>query len=135
MLSEQEARDKVEIIELIARYGDATNREDFDGWAALFTPDGVFNGAYESFQAHHDLDRFKAESARLKGDWPNLRLGFTNVVSTVDGDTGTARSLLTMTVTHGKEVEIVFLAEYDDRLVRHEGSWRFAERTVTVIGD
>jgi uncharacterized protein (TIGR02246 family) len=127
--------DKLEIAELVARYSHAVNDVDFAAWADCFTPDGVFVGAYERFRAHDDLERFAATSRTLMESWPNLRLQFTDVLSTVGDDEATCRSNLVMTSTNADhEARVVFLAHYQDRLVRHDGRWLFAERIVRVAG-
>ena len=36
------AEDKLEIMELVARYNHAQDQDDYDGWVDTFTEDGVF---------------------------------------------------------------------------------------------
>jgi uncharacterized protein (TIGR02246 family) len=124
--------DRCHIEALIARYADACNRADFDAWADCFTPSGVFSGVAGQFRAHADLPKFVEASHRLMQDWPGLRLSFTNVVTELVGNAGTARSLLTMTTSTETESRIVFLADYHDRLEKHDDRWLFAERIVQL---
>lgn len=134
-MPQPDPQDKLEIAELVARYSHAVNDVDFDAWADCFTPDGVFAGAYERFRAHDDLERFASTSRELMERWPNLRLQFTDVLSTIDGDAGTCRCNLIMTSTDADDrTTVIFVAHYADRLARHDGRWLFAERVVRVAG-
>jgi len=134
-MSRSPLQDKIEIGELVARYSHAVNDVDFPGWADCFAPGGVFVGAFERFRAHEDLERFASTSRELMERWPSLRLQFTDVLSTVDGDAATCRCNLVMTSTDATgQAHVVFVAHYDDRLTRHDGRWLFAERNVRVAG-
>ena len=135
MTPDELTREKAAIAELIARYNFAIDHNDFQGWADCFTPDGIFNGVIGRFAAHRDLDRFIAEVKRLTADTPNLRHHISNILTEVDGETAHSRCFLMMTSTtqeHGTKIAIA--GEYEDRLVKHEGQWRFAERTVSADG-
>jgi hypothetical protein len=50
--------DQAAISDLLAEYNVVTDSLDIDGWANCFAPDGVFNGAYESFRVWPDKERF-----------------------------------------------------------------------------
>ena len=51
MTTDLTATDRSEIIELIHRYVLVTDELDFPGGATCFAPEGVFEGAYETFRA------------------------------------------------------------------------------------
>src|SRR5882672_9923741 len=88
--------EKFAIAELISRYNRVIDRGDFQGWADCFTADGVFNGAYDSFRAHGELDRFRDASRKIMADAPNLRHYVTNIESDIDGDRAAALGRLLM---------------------------------------
>lgn len=79
--------------------------------------------------------KLERTSKHLTADTPNLRHYASNILTEVDGDTAHSRCFLMMTSTtqeHG--TKIVLAGEYEDRLIKHEEQWRFAERTVSTDG-
>jgi 3-phenylpropionate/cinnamic acid dioxygenase small subunit len=130
------AEDRDAIHELLARYNEATDDDDFDGWAACFADGGVFQGAFERFELPTELPRYVEHASKLTEGWPNLRHYVTNVRIALDGDRATCRSFLLMTSTApGAAPANVMAGTYDDELVRDAGGdWRFASRTVTMDG-
>ena len=125
------------ITDLLYRYNTAIDVLDVDGWAATFTPDGVFNGAIETFRAHHDKDKFAAHARDLVArGLPRLRHFLSNVRVSVDGDNATSDCFFLIVATPDDEPSSInMVGEYHDRLVRsRNGEWLFAERTVKTDG-
>jgi hypothetical protein len=118
--------DRLDILELAARYNQAIDSGDGPAWAATFTPDGVFETARGSTVGTAALAQF-AESfaARMPGTrhWNN------NHIIEGDGDEATHRCYLQLLRT-GEQAGIVSTARYEDRLRRVDGAWRFVHRTV-----
>jgi len=129
------AEDRTAIEELLARYNEVTDEEDWDAWAGCFTDGGAFQGAYDRFTLPDELDRYVEHASGILADWPNLRHYMTNIRIAVDGDRATCRSFLLMTSTKPGELPAnVMAGTYDDELVRTAEGWRFASRTVTLDG-
>lgn len=127
--------DEIAIQQLIYRYNRLTDEGDFEGWASCFAPDGVFNGAYEAFRAHGDLDRFAEHARGLIEKMPNLRHFVTNIETEVSGDTATARSFLLMTSTAPTgETLFAMVGRSEDELVKINGEWLFRSRTTRLDG-
>ena len=135
MTSEELAREKEAIAELIARYNYAIDHNDFRGWADCFAPEGVFDGMVGRYAAHQELDRFTADVRKLTATTPNLRHYVTNIQTEVDGDQARSRCFLLMTSTTKEGgSKVVIAGEYEDKLVKRGGKWLFAERKVRMDG-
>jgi len=122
--------DQLAIQQLYARYNHAIDSGDGAGWAATFTPEGVFNSASGTFTGGEQLAGFGNSFAqRLKArHWTN------NLV--LDGDGRKASGtcyLLLYQLTPGQQppANLVVTAIYKDELAKGpDGSWRFTQRTV-----
>jgi uncharacterized protein (TIGR02246 family) len=116
MDSTTEARD--EILQLLYRYNHAIDSGDAEGWAALFTDDGVFEVAGQVMSGREELVGF---ASSVHG----LRHVVANPVIDVVGDTATVRAYLF--VFGGTTMSIS--GSYEDQLVRQPDGWRFAKRS------
>jgi len=128
--------DEAAITDLLFVYNVATDSLDIDGWATCFAPDGVFNGAYETFRAWPDKDRFEQHARDLEANgMPLLRHFLSNILIRVDGDTATSHCFFQIVATT-KEAQssIAMVGEYADKLVKIDGRWLFLERNVKVDG-
>ncbi len=118
--------DRLEILELAARYNHAIDSGDGKGWAATFTPDGVFETSRGATTGTAALAQFAETFAtRMAGSrhWND------NHVIEGDGDEATHRCYLQLLRT-GEQAGIISTGRYDDRLRRVDGAWRFVHRTV-----
>jgi 3-phenylpropionate/cinnamic acid dioxygenase small subunit len=124
---------KLEIGELVFRYGYALDSRDWDKLRTCFLPDvvGYYGGdPLRGYEAIEDLCRTTLEplsaSQHLIG----------NVVVTVDGDGATSSCYLhaqhVRPGTEGGE-QFIFAGRYLDRLVRTGEGWRIAERTLEAM--
>lgn len=129
--------DKIEINELIARYNVAIDTGDAEGWAATFTPDGVFDGIVGRFEGREEIADFvrrystdpQYEDFRSCQHWVN------NVLIEGDGDEATLRADHQMVQPTPEGGRILLVASYDDALRRVDGRWLFARRRVRAHGD
>lgn len=122
-----DAADKVEILELAARYNHAIDFGDGEAWAGTFTEDGVFNGGPQPVTGHVALAQFVAGfGSQMAGarHWTN------NHVVDGDGDEATHSCYLNLIQTKDGGSSVI-TGRYDDRLRKVDGQWRFAERNVT----
>jgi hypothetical protein len=118
--------DQLAIQQLYARYNHAIDFGDGDGWAACFTPDGVFNGGQGPQQGTDALKAFAGGFAsRMKARHWN-----TNLVVEGSGDTANGKCyLMLMNLADGKATPLV-TAVYHDELKRTGGEWKFTSRSV-----
>jgi hypothetical protein len=124
--------DKQEIIELVWKYNYCNDHFDAEGWAELFTEDGVLRHG-EVVDARGRLELVEHIGRRRRAEKPRLRLFSDNFNISGEADRASLRCyVLAFEITESLGPPKV-IAEYDDTLVRVDGRWKFAERNVTVV--
>jgi hypothetical protein len=118
------AQDYIDIQQLYARYNIAIDSGDAEGWAATFTPDGVFN----TFVGHDALVGFiKMWREKLNGatrkHWNN------NLQITGSSKEASATVYLMLVDFSAKPTSILMTGSYSDSLVKTKDGWRFTKRT------
>ena len=130
MLSLQEMSDRIEIQDLIARYANAIDDQD---WAALdevFSPDAVIDYT-ELGGAKGTREETKAYLAQALPNFPAFQHMSATTRLVLDGDTATARTILfnPMVMEHEGAERVFFIGLwYHDKLVRTVDGWRIAHR-------
>jgi ketosteroid isomerase-like protein len=124
--AELTTQDYLEIEQLYARYNHAIDSGDAEGWAATFTPDGVFNTKFIGREGL--LGFMKTWGEKMNGanrrHWnSNLRL-----TPSADGANGTV--LLMLLDVGTQPPAIVMTGQYADTLVKTANGWRFKSRLV-----
>lgn len=126
-LSPQEVADRVEILDLLARYSTVVDQGEWAQMDALFTPDAVLDfsatgGICGSVAEHQEFN------AKVLTGFAGTQhvMGLPAVV--VAGDSATSRSIcFNPMVVDDAHVFFVGLW-YDDSLVRTAEGWRFSAR-------
>jgi uncharacterized protein (TIGR02246 family) len=130
--------DKQAIGEIIQQYTDRLTARDFDGYVALFTPDGTWrNGP----TIKHGRDEIRA---MLVGIFPNTPADYvnnssymlvSNIEVKVDGDRATAKSRqLSIIRNKDGDPQPVLSGRYEDVFVRYNGEWKIQSRNdITFI--
>ncbi len=118
------AQDYFEIQQLYARYNNAIDSGDAEGWASTFTPDGVFN----TFSGHDALVGFiKTWREKLNGatrrHWNN------NLQITGNAKEASASVYLMLVDFSTKPPSILMSGSYSDSLIKTKDGWRFTKRT------
>lgn len=108
--------DYMAISNLIARYCNALNVHDVDGWISLFTEDANYH-VYGRTWIGHDGLRSMVSATRIA-----LHLGGHPAITMVDGDN--ARSTRCMFV-HFPSDDSTRNAVYEDQIRRTADGWRF----------
>jgi 3-phenylpropionate/cinnamic acid dioxygenase small subunit len=128
--------DEAAISDLLAHYNVVTDALDIDGWAACFAPDGVFNGAYDSFRLPQDKVRFAEHARELEAaGMPRLRHFLSNIRIRVHGNTAKSHCFFQIVATDDDaHSTITMVGEYADELVKSGEGWLFAARNVTIDG-
>jgi SnoaL-like domain len=122
--SDLSAQDYFEIQQLYARYNIAIDGGDAEGWAATFTPDGVFNTSI----GHDALVNFvKTWREKLNGatrkHWNN------NLQITGNSKEASGYVYLMLVDISTKPASILTTATYTDSLIKTKDGWRFTKRT------
>ena len=118
------AQDYFEIQQLYARYNIAIDTGDAEGWAATFTPDGVFN----TFSGHDALVGFiKTWREKLNGA---TRKHWNNNLQVTGTSKEASATVYLMLVDFGtKPTSILMTGAYSDSLIKTKDGWRFTKRT------
>lgn len=114
------AEDRMEMIELVARYNHAIDSRDAETWADTFTEDGRFYAP-----PNHDVRGREAliEFIRSFGS-PGGHHWTTNFE--IEGDRDDATMLVESIFVRGNEVG--GRGQYRNTMKRVDGRWKFAER-------
>lgn len=120
--------DEEAIRDLMAEYCHLVDDERFEEFSQLFTEDAVVTAklAGTTYRGREEIRGF------LEGQPPHKR-GLHVTVNHrvhVDGDTARAAADFFVIVPRPQGLHLLSMGRYDDRIVREEGRWRFAERHV-----
>lgn len=129
--------DRAAIHDLLIRYGQLLDEEDFVGYSKLFATEGVWEGGIGSAKGPEGiLNMLEKVFGRVsRGQYGNSYHVMSDIMIKVDGDKATSRSNWTWIVEGDDGRPVIQRAgHYEDRLVREAGQWKFAHRlTVTSL--
>lgn len=118
------AQDNAEIQQLYARYNIAIDSGDAEGYAATFTPDGVFNNL-----AGHDALVGFAKTWREKLNGATRKHWNNNLQITGNSKQANGFVYLMLVDISTKPASILATLSYTDTLVKTKAGWRFSKRT------
>lgn len=126
--------DRVEIGELVARYGLAMDDRDLAAMPCLFTQDVRIRSVDGVMDAHG----LEAAIAMFRGRFevlgPSNHVTHDRLVTFDEHDSDRARGLvLSHAEMHRKGMAMVTAIRYSDEYRRHEGRWKFAARTLSFF--
>jgi hypothetical protein len=122
--------DKDRIRELLARYCFHYDEAQFDRWLALWTDDGVLDIDGRSIRGRAGLEGFTRAAVLVDGRPPMKHLVMNEII-TVEGATATASCyLVVVRKTPDGALAASTAGIYEDRLVKRDGAWYFAQRKV-----
>ena len=123
--------DRLEILDLYARYSWAFDERRAGEWAALFVEDGSFvivSGPRADGRA--ELEAF---ATKMANRYPGIRHLVTGITVEADGDGARGRAYVVAVVPDGhggfRNLE---QGSYEDRFVSRPEGWRFQGRTFTA---
>jgi uncharacterized protein (TIGR02246 family) len=127
--------DRLDIMDLVARYAECVDGGDAAGYAALFTPDGVVEHSAGSVSGREAIFEWVATLAREDRVGKNSRLKHIMGLPVVrgEGDRATARTYVTIPrYLESGEIVIRLAGTYHDDLVKQDGTWLFAKRVIDL---
>ncbi len=131
-----EAIDYEEIRQLLARYNTAIDLGDAAGWAACFTPDGVFecSGLPEGspFGGRYEGPEVLRDYATMHHTVSKGRARHWNANMLIEGDGTTATMLCYLLALSSGSRIAGSTGIYRDELRKIDGQWRFAARHITM---
>jgi uncharacterized protein (TIGR02246 family) len=135
VLTKLSAEDRLDIMELMVRYGRTLDTKDAAGYAALFAPDAVRvtgNGT------QHGRAEIQADIQKSIDGWRTTIRHFMAppIIEGGDGNTCSVRSYVQemVDVPEGP-CYVSQVAEYQDVLVKLDGEWFFKERKIVKMLD
>ena len=122
--------DRMAIRETLDSYCDAVNQRDADAWAATWAEDSVWNltvipGMEEITGKENIVNTWKQAMEMF----PFVFMAGTVGSIEVNGETALARTYTAEVAITTDENEIRPRGQYDDELIKENGSWLFKRRT------
>lgn len=118
------AEDRVEMVQLVARYNHAADAGNAEAWAETFTRDGVF----KKDDAPEVVGRAALVQLIQKRDPRNARHWTLGIIIEGDGDHATMQADFALLC----ENRIEFTGRYQNVLTKADGAWKFARRELTT---
>lgn len=125
--------DREEIRNLLQEYRRTLDARDMRAFCALFASDGTWSGRSGEGTGPEGIYAMLAGSLSDNPPAPGPTLWhlITDPAIRVDGDRASAQSLwMHVRRVEGDTPALPTLGAYEDELVREDGRWRFARRTV-----
>ena len=120
--------DRLDILELCARYNHAFDSADPEAFAATFTEDGVF-GSIKGTEALRAFVPRRWERARVEDGARVIRHWNTSHVIEGDGDTARHSSYVLVLDIRGDDPSTIsMMGIYEDILKKVNGAWKFVHR-------
>lgn len=127
----QRLEDTQEIRDLLTSYGRLLDAHDLAGYSRLFAKNGEWVGGFGSAKGPAAIQALMEKNLGVtpKGKPGSTYHLLTNFLIDVNGDTATAWSRWSFTVTGAdKKPSILYGGHYDDTLIREDGRWKFLRR-------
>lgn len=126
------AEDRLDIMELCARYSWCADMGDHDGFAATFAEDGELCAAGRTVKGRDDIAALHA--ATWPRQHPTLRHWTTSHRITMENGLVVHRSYFTTVVTNTPlAVSIDAIGSYVDHLARTSDGWKFSRREIVFL--
>lgn len=121
--------DYIEIRELTARYNRAFDDVDSEGWADVFTPDGIME--YSGGEPIVGRDALVAMNRDTGYGYVHIT---TDPIIDIQGDKATQKCTVIVASRNkdGSPGGFSMTGRYEDDLVRTENGWRFKKRVATL---
>jgi len=126
-------RDEWALRKLAMEYARSVDRDDGEGFAALFTRDGIVVGPGFKVEGYAELH---GNPGMLKRMYHSTMHTVLNQTTRVTGDTATGE---TYCIAHhinqpvdGVQTRLTWAVRYQDRFVRQDGRWLFVHRELLV---
>ena len=125
--------DELAIRNVVARLAMLADDGDLEEYAGLFADDALWEMPGNSIQGRDNLlaGAIERRSAGTVGPGSNTRHVITTQAVAVDGDEAFSDAYWQFWVNTVTEPSIALFGTYRDRLVRTDGGWKLAHRTIS----
>ncbi len=128
------AQDRLDVIELIARYAQCIDGGDLDGYVANFLPDGVIEWGRGVAKGREEIRTWVGglmSTGRIGGE-PAFTRHFVNLPYIFDGSSErcSARTYVIIFTLDSGGVTVPSVGSYNDTIVKVDGRWLFEKRII-----
>ena len=127
--------DRLNLMDLVARYAECIDSGDAECYARLFAPDGVLEARSHTAHGRAEIQDWVQGlfDENRAGKQSKLKHFLGLPVIRGDGDHATVRTYVTIPKqTESGEIVINMAGTYFDDCVRLDGEWLFAKRTIAI---
>lgn len=128
--------DRIEIGELLARYANMVDRQEWTAMDRIFALEATIDFRPSS-GPHGPFREMLAWLDRALDSWPNHLHLITNVVVELDGDRASAQcyfhALIAREPHDGAQYTVIPSGRFRDRLIRTTDGWRIVERVCEQV--
>jgi hypothetical protein len=127
--------DRLDVMDLLARYAECVDTADVGGYADLFLPDGVVQHSAGTVQGREAIHAWVAGLAREGriGPQSNLKHFLGLPVIRGDGQRCTARTYVMIPrLMETGEISTRLAGTYKDDIVKQDGRWLFEKREIDL---
>jgi uncharacterized protein (TIGR02246 family) len=122
--------DRAAIHDLFTRYCCALDDGEIDTVVACFTADAVLKSPVIDIRGHDEIRAFASRFAAQREAGTQFRHMVTNIAATIDGDRAMATAYLLVLISKDGTHRTLPPGRYECELVKQDGQWLFARRTV-----
>lgn len=123
-----DAETRLAIQELVAQYNMAWDGQDPTGVSSCFTPDGVFVDAAGG--EHRGTDAIEQFVRASEEQFGRMRHITSSHLVSFNDDRSAVHRCYVIFVSHPNQERVLDTGEYEDRVERVDGGWRFRRRIV-----
>jgi uncharacterized protein (TIGR02246 family) len=137
VLTKLSVQDRLDIMELLVRYGRTLDTRDAAGYAALFAPDAV-RVTNNGTRTQHGRAEIQADIQQTMDNWQRTIRHFMAqpLIEGGDGNRCSVRSYVQEMIDVGEgPCYVSQVAEYQDDCVKLDGQWYFQERKIVKMLD
>jgi len=117
---------------LVLRYASSCDNRDCEAFAGLFAPNAVLEGPGFRFASPEQIHAVPRQLARFHKTYHTVLNFFASIAGDrARGETYSMAHHLTPRAD-GRFDDLVMYITYRDRYTRHDGEWRFEQRTVVM---
>ena len=131
--AELSREDREELVALGHAYAFAADARDFEGFAALFTPDGVLISSRFRYEGREEIATGVSGLTRYDRTFHFVGQSRHWIADgVVRGETYCIAHHFIETADEGTRDRVMYI-HYRDEYARHEGAWRFAHRELGAV--
>jgi uncharacterized protein (TIGR02246 family) len=127
--------DRLDVMDLVARYAECVDTADVEGYAGLFMPDGVVEHSAGSVKGRDAIRDWVAGLAKDRRIGPESKLKHVLGLPVIrgDGHRCTARTYVVIPrQMESGEISTRLAGAYKDDLVKQDGQWLIEKRVIDL---